>query len=90
MPREVLGRRLAHVANAQRVDEAREGRVLAFLDRRKDIGRRFVGHALESRKLDKSERVDIGRRPHVASVDQLLDQLVPESLDIESPPARKM
>ena len=40
MPRQVLGRDLADVADAERVDEAAERRVLAFLDRRRPRSRR--------------------------------------------------
>ena len=46
--------RLADVPDAQRVDEPRERRRLALLDRGDDVRRGLVGHALERREIARS------------------------------------
>ena len=83
MPRKVRRGGLAHVTDAQRVNEPRQRRDLAFFDRGDDVGRGFVGHPIERGQSGNVELVDIGRRVHQSRVDQLIDQLVTEPLDIQ-------
>ena len=62
----------------------------ALVDRRNDVGRGLVGHALELGERRDAQLVDVGRRVHEAAVDQLIDQLVAQALDIHRAPAGEM
>ena len=64
MPRQIAGRRLADVANAQSIDKAGQGRRLARCDGGQQIGSRFVGHPLQAGQglqAKNAHLVEIGR-----------------------------
>ena len=61
MPREIPGGGFADVADAERVDEARQGRVLAFLDRSHNVGGGLLRHALEPAERIGIEPIQIRR-----------------------------
>src|SRR5438477_996759 len=90
MPGEVAGRRLAHLANAQGVDETGECGLLAFVDRGNDVGGGFVRHALKGRECCYVEPVDVGRRVHQPRIDELINQFFAEALDVDRAAACEM
>ena len=55
-----------------------------------DVAGALVGHALERGELGEAELVQIGRRVDDAAVDELVDELVAQSLDVERAPAREV
>jgi hypothetical protein len=64
--------------------------VLALLDRRQDVRRGFLRHALEIDHRQQAELVQIGRRLDDGVVHQLLDQLVAQALDVQRTAAGEM
>src|SRR6185369_818186 len=90
MPRQVLGGCFADVADTQRINEAGQCRAAALVDRRNDVGRGFFRHALELGQRRDTELVDIRRRANNGGVDQLIDQLVAETLDVHRSSAGKV
>src|SRR5438552_9862822 len=87
---EVLRRRLAYVPYAKGENESRERRLLALLDRSKNVARALLCHPFEPNQLCVIELVKVGRRMHDAVIYQLIDELVAQSLDIERAPPGKM
>ena len=85
MARQILGRRLADVADAQGIDEARQRRLLAGVDRGEQVCRRFLGHAFEIRHRRHAQPIEIGRRPDDIVVDELVDDLLAQALDVHGP-----
>ncbi len=90
VPREGERGRLADVADTEPVQQSRQGRLLALLDRRQQVRGRFLSHALELRELRQSERVEVGGRLHLVTLDQLLDHPLAETLDVERAAAREV
>ena len=90
MVREREGRRLPHVADAEREQEAGERRLLAPLECRDEIGRRLRAHALEAGQLLFAQGVQVGRRRDATRIDQLLDDLVAETLDVHGAARREV
>ena len=78
-----LGGRFADVANAEGKNEAGKRRVFRFFQRGEHVLRRFGGHALERAQFFLVEHVQVGGGVDHAFVDQLLDQLVAESFDVD-------
>src|SRR5438874_4609607 len=87
---EVFRRRLADVPYAKGENESRERRLLALLDRSKNVARALLCHPFEPNQLCVIELVKVGRRMHDAVIYQLIDELVAQSLDIERAPPGKM
>src|SRR5215469_688609 len=83
-------RGFADLADAERIQEARQCRAAAAVDGGDEIGRGLFTHALELGELPGRERVEIGGRAHHIPLDELLDDLVAESLDVERPAAREV
>ena len=90
MTRQVLGRRLADVADAEAVEEARQRRLPARGDVRDQARRALVAHALEALERFLGQRIDVRQRRHHAGVDELVDDLLAEPLDVERAPAGEM
>src|SRR6185295_4741064 len=88
--RQVLRRRLADVADAEPVEEARERRLLARLDAGDEIGRALLRHALERLDGFLRQRVDVGQRFDETGIDELVDDLLAEPLDVERAAAREV
>ena len=88
--REVARRGLAHVTDAERVDEARQRGRLALLDRRDHVAGALVGHALQRGELGEPQLVELRRRVHDAGIHELVHELVAQSLDVERPAAREV
>ena len=80
--RQVLGRRLAHVADAQRVQEARQRRLLALLQGRDQVDGALLAHALQRRQLRHTQRVQLGQRADETAIDQLVDDLVAQPFHV--------
>src|ERR1700678_1014928 len=78
--------RLADVADAERIQEARQSRALGGLHGHVNLLRRFFTHALERLELRGFELEQIGGGLDPIAIHQLLDQLVAETLDIERAP----
>src|SRR5260370_21964155 len=78
---------LPHLTDAERIEQPRERRRLALLDRGDEICGGFLTHALERGELRCREPVEIGRRAYQLALHQLLDQLVTEPLDVDRAPA---
>ena len=79
---QILRRRLADVADTQRVNEAGKRGFAASGDRFEQIGCRLFGHALQSREGGSVKPVEIGRGAHVIAIDQLFDELFTQPLDV--------
>jgi len=76
------------VADAQRVQEARQRRVLALPERRDEVGGTLLAHAVQRRQLRDVEPVQVRQRAHQAAVDQLVDELLAQAFDVHRAPAR--
>src|SRR5437867_1859260 len=87
---QVLRGALADMANAQRIQEARQRRALALLDRRDEVGRALVGHALQRRELRDAQLVELRQGAHDAAIDELVDELAAQALDVHGAAAREM
>ena len=90
MSREILRRRLADLADAQAVEEAGERRLAARREVRDQARGALLAHALECLELLPGERVEIGQRRDHAGVDELIDDLLAQTLDVERAPTGEM
>ena len=81
--REVLRRRLADVGNAERVDEARQRRPLAPLDRADEVACRELGHALQAGQRRLVQPVQVRCGLHQTAVHKLVHQLVAQAVDVQ-------
>ena len=82
VPGDVFRGDFPDIADSQRVDEPRERRLAALLDRGDHVRRRLLGHAVELRQLGEPERVEVRGRVHDAAIDELVDELVAQALDV--------
>ena len=80
--RQRRGGRLAHLADAERDEEAGQRGLLAALELRQQVLGRLLAHALEADQRRLVEVVEIGEVAHQAALDQLVDQLLAEPLDV--------
>ena len=87
---QVLGRALAHMADAQTEQEAAQGGVPALRDRVHQVLRALLAHAVQRGELGKAQRVQVGQRAQDAGVHQLVDQLVAQAFDVHHAAAGKV
>ena len=80
--RQRLGRGLAHVADAQAKQEARQGGFFGFFQRVHNVLRRLVCHAVQRGQGGKPQAVQIGQRADQAGVHQLVHQLFAQAFDL--------
>ncbi len=90
MAREIQRRRLAHFADAERVDEARQRRRATSIDRGAQVLRRLGSHPVERFERRDVERIDVGHVLDESALDQLIDQLVAEPFDVHRQPRREV
>src|SRR6185295_15698063 len=90
MASEIARSCFADVADAKSIDEPVERGVPRFRQRCDDIGSGLFRHALEFRQRSQSELEQIGGRMHELTIYKLIDQLVAQSFDVQSPPAREV
>ena len=64
----VVDPNLADVADSQRIEEARQRRVLALLERGDELGRALLGHAVERGELGEAQGVELGQGADQATV----------------------
>ena len=83
------GRRLADLPDAERHQEAGEGGLLAALELGAQVLGRLLAHALEPDERRLVEVVEVGEVAHQAALDQLIDQLLAETLDVEGAARRR-
>jgi hypothetical protein len=83
VPRQVLRRRLADMADAEAVEEPSQRRGAAAGDPGDEVGRALLAHPLEALQLLLRQGVDVGERAHQAAVHQLVDHLLAQALDVE-------
>ena len=87
VPRQVLRRRLADMADAEAVEKARQRRLPARLDVGDQVGGALVGHPLERLDASPWSAHRVGQRRDQAGVDELVDDLLAQALDVERAPA---
>ena len=82
MPRQILGRGLAHLADAEPKQEARQCGAFGFFQRCQQVLRRFLAHALERQQANKADAVQVGQGAHHGAIDQLVHQLFAQAVDV--------
>ncbi len=87
---QILRRRFADMANAERVKETRERGVLGLFERVQQVLRGLFGETVELGERRKAEVEQIGRRAHEILFDQLVDDLFAEPVDIERTALREV
>jgi len=71
------------MANSECVDKTAPARVARLLQRRHDVGGGFVCHARQARQCSDTKLEQVRWRVHELRVDELVDQLVAKSLDVQ-------
>jgi len=90
MPRQRLGRGLAHMADAQPEKEARQRGLARLLQRIQQVERRFFGHAVQIGQGHQAQAVEVRQGAHDPCVHQLVDQLVSQALDLDGAALREV
>ena len=80
---EQLSADVAHFADAERVDEARQRRAFCRLQGGEDVLRRFFRHARQRCPVFKRQGKEVGGAVQAVVAHQLFDEFVAESLDVE-------
>jgi hypothetical protein len=80
--RQVFGRGLAHMAQPQAEQKARQGGLLGFFERGQHVLRRFFGHALQRDQRGQPQPVQVGQRANHVGIHQLVHQLVAQALNV--------
>ena len=83
MRRQRRGRRLTHIADAEREQETRQRRVLGLAERDDEVVGGLLAHPIERGERRAIETEQVRRRLHEVRVDQLLDDLLPEPFHIQ-------
>ncbi len=90
MIRERLRHGLADVPDPERDQQARQRRASGAFEGRDQVGRRFGTHPFESGHRFLVEREDVGQAPHELGVDELVDELLAETVDVEGTATREV
>ena len=77
MLRQRQGRRLSHIRNSQREQQARQRRLFALLDGGGKLGRALFPHPLKPGQRLCGEAIEVRRTLNETGVDELIDDLVP-------------
>ena len=88
--RQLLGGRLTNVTNPERKQKSGERRGLRLTDTIEQVLRRLFGHARQIRQRHQTEPIQVGGRVHQIVFDELINQLVPEALDVHGAALRKV
>src|SRR3990172_8669500 len=87
---QITGGGLADVADPEPIDEPCKRRVLRLLERVEQILGRLLAHALEARQGVQGELVQIRRGAHEVRLDELVDDLLAETVDVERAARREV
>ena len=80
-----LGHGLADVTDAERDEQSREARLAGAVQRGDQVRRRLLPHALERHQLLLLQGEDVGEARDETGIDELVDQLLAESVDVQAP-----
>ena len=86
MAGQIAGRRFAHLADPQGVDEAGQGGVPGVIDGGQHVFAGLLTHPFQLDQRFQVQPVEIRRVPHQLGFHQLLEQLVANALDIHRQP----
>src|SRR5690606_2883466 len=89
-PGQQFGGFLTDIGDAQRIDEAGQAHLLALLDCQQQVVGGYLGKTFQGNDLLIGEREQVRGRADQVPLDQLLDDLLPQAVDIKRPTGDEM